>query len=238
MTEMLRIEDSGGVLGLTEVDLDGGAEGLRADHEAADHGYYVLDGELSVRLGEEEPVRLGTGGFAFAPRGVPHSVANVGDMPARCLRMATAAGAGDGEPLAPNVVQELPGRVKVLLLGADSGGRISVMDNVVPAKTTGPPLHYHDFDEAFYILEGEATFRVGDELVTRGPGEVAGGPGGAHHCFSNRGDADVRWLLVCTPAGFERYFQQMAAKEAGVEPPPEALEPWPEVTVVGPPIAL
>jgi hypothetical protein len=40
------------------------------------------------------------------------------------------------------------------------------------------------------------------------------------------------------PAGFERYFQQISAKEAGVEPPPEALEPWPEVTVVGPPIEV
>jgi hypothetical protein len=28
----------------------------------------------------------------------------------------------------------------------------------------------------------------------------------------------------------------MAAREAGVEPPPEALEPWPEVVKVGPQI--
>ena len=34
----------------------------------------------------------------------------------------------------------------------------------------------------------------------------------------------------------ERYFQQMAARQARVEPPPEALEPWPEVVKVGPPI--
>jgi mannose-6-phosphate isomerase-like protein (cupin superfamily) len=238
MTEMLLIEDSGGVLGLTEVDLGAGAAAPVGDHEAADHGYYVLEGELTVRLGEEEPVRLAAGGFAFAPRGVPHSVTNPGEAPARCLRAVTPMAAGDGGPLAPKIVQELPGRVKVLLLGADSGGRISLMDNVVPAKTTGPPLHHHDFDEAFYIIEGEATFRVGDELVTRGPGELVWAPRGAYHCFSNRGDADVRWLLVCTPAGFERYFQQMAAREAGVEPPPEALEPWPEVTVVGPPIAV
>jgi hypothetical protein len=30
----------------------------------------------------------------------------------------------------------------------------------------------------------------------------------------------------------------MAAREAGVEPPPEAVQPWPEVTTVGAPIAL
>ncbi len=39
---------------------------------------------------------------------------------------------------------------------------------------------------------------------------------------------------VSVVAGFERYFQRMAAREAGVEPPPEALEPWPEVIKVGP----
>ncbi len=191
MTDVLRIEDSGGVLGLNEVDLGVGTEGPGADHEAADHGYYVLDGELTVRLGEEGPARLGTGAFAFAPHRVPHSVTNAGDAPARFLRVATPAGAGEAEPLAPKVVQDLPGRVKVLLLGADSAGRISVMDNVVPARTKGPPLHHHDFDEAFYLLDGEATFRLGDELVTRGPGDLVWAPRGAHHCFSNRSDSDV-----------------------------------------------
>jgi quercetin dioxygenase-like cupin family protein len=234
MTDMLRIEDSGGVLGLTEVRLDAGAEGPVSDHETADHGYYVIDGELSVRFGDED-ARLSKGGFAFAPRGVPHTVVNGGDAAARCLRMATPAEAAGG---APKVVHDLPGRVKVLLLGSDSGGRVALMDNVVPAKTQGPPLHHHDFDEAFYILEGEATFQVGDDLITRGPGELAWAPRGAHHTFSNRGEAGVRWLLICTPAGFERYFQQIAAREAGVEPPPEALEPWPEVTVVGPPLRV
>jgi len=45
---------------------------------------------------------------------------------------------------------------------------------------------------------------------------------------------DARTLIVCTPAGFERYFDPMSARAAGVEPPAEAMEPWPEVTTVGP----
>jgi hypothetical protein len=32
-------------------------------------------------------------------------------------------------------------------------------------------------------------------------------------------------------------FDRIAAREAGVEPPPEALKPWPEVTVLGPRIS-
>jgi quercetin dioxygenase-like cupin family protein len=238
MTELLRGEDSGGVLSLSEHTVPAGWEGSRPGPEAGDHGYYVLDGELTFQLGGEE-ARLGQGGLALAPRGVPHEVANASEAAARYALITTRASAAVAdEELGATVMEDVPGGVKVLLRGADSGRRLAVMDNVVPALTTGPPLHHHDFDEAFYILAGDATFRLGDELVTRGPGDLVWAPRGAHHCFSNLSDADVRWLLICAPAGFERMFQRMAAKEAGVEPPPEALEPWPEVTVVGPPIEV
>jgi uncharacterized cupin superfamily protein len=122
----------------------------------------------------------------------------------------------------------------VLLGGSAGAGRVAVMDNMVPAGANGPPLHHHAFDEIFYVLDGELTFQLGDELFTRGAGELAFAARGAHHAFANRSGAEARMLLVCTPAGFERYFQRMAARQAGVEPPPEALEPWPEVVTVGP----
>jgi mannose-6-phosphate isomerase-like protein (cupin superfamily) len=231
MTGMLRLDDSGGVLALDDCEVPAGWEGAAPDHEAADHGYYVIDGELTVRFGDEA-AHLGKGAFGFAPQGVPHTIANEGDAPARYVRMVAPT---DAElPLDRTVVQDTPGRVKVLLRGADSGGRIAVMDNVVPAGAKGPPLHHHAFDEAFYMLEGEATFQLGDDLVTRRGGELVWARRGAYHAFANQSGADIRWLLICAPAGFERYFQRMAAEEAGVDPPPEALEPWPEVTVVGP----
>lgn len=236
MTELLSTDDSGGVLGLLENEVPAGWEGPEPDHQGADHGYYVIEGELTFTHGDDR-ARLGAGGFAFAPKGVPHGVSNEGDAPARYLRVTAPSPAAEtaaGPALGPTVVNDVPGRVKVLLRGADSGGRLALMDNVVPAGAKGPPLHHHAFDEAFYVLAGEPTFRLGDELVTRGSGDLVWAPRGAHHCFANQSDADVRWLLICAPAGFERYFQRMAAEEAGVEPPPEALEPWPEVTVVGP----
>jgi quercetin dioxygenase-like cupin family protein len=232
MTDMLRLEDSGGVLAVAESEVPAGWEGEAPDHEASDHGYYVIDGELSVRLGAET-AQVRSGGFAFAPGGVQHTVANVSDGPARYVLIETPV--REARPdLEAKLVEDVPGRVKVLVRAADSGGRIALMDNVVPAGAKGPPLHHHDFDEAFYVLEGEATFQLGDDLVTRGAGELVWAPRGAHHAFANQSGSDIRWLLICAPAGFERYFQRMAAEEAGVEPPPEALEPWPEVIVVGP----
>ena len=88
------------------------------------------------------------------------------------------------------------------------------------------------------MLEGELVFQVEDALVTKGPGELAFAPRGVPHTLANHSDAAARYVLVCTPAGFERHFARIAAAAQGVEPPDWALQPIPEVTRVGPQIAL
>lgn len=127
-------------------------------------------------------------------------------------------------------------RTSVLLHGGESGGHVSVTDITVPPGM-GPPLHTHGFDETFYILEGTLIFQLGETLVTRTAGEVFFAPRDVPHALANRGPADARYVLVCTPAGFERHWARLEAKAAGLEPPHWALQPIPEVTVVGPPIA-
>src|SRR3954453_22093188 len=128
-------------------------------------------------------------------------------------------------------------RTHVLLRSEQSGGHVSLMENVVAAHSPGPPLHKHDFDEAFYMLEGELIFQVEDELFTRHPGELAFAPRNVAHALGNHSDADARYLLVCTPAGLERLFARMTAASQGVEPPDWALQAIPEVIEVGPQIA-
>ena len=125
----------------------------------------------------------------------------------------------------------------VLLRSEQSGGHASLMENTVSAGSAGPPLHMHDFDEAFYMLEGELVFQIGDERFTRRAGELAFAPRNVVHALANHSDAAARYLLVCTPAGLERHFVRTAAASQGVEPPDWALQPSPEVTVVGPQIA-
>src|SRR3954470_7729929 len=128
-------------------------------------------------------------------------------------------------------------RSNVLLRSEQSSGEVSMIENVVPAHSPGPPLHTHDFDEAFYILEGELIFQVEDVLVTKGAGEGSFAPRNVAHALANQRDAPARYVLVCTPAGFERHWARTAAQAAGVEPPEWALKPIPEVRVVGPQIA-
>jgi quercetin dioxygenase-like cupin family protein len=250
---LLRGEESGGAIALVEVTVPAGWDGPPLHHHDFDEAFHVLQGELTFQLGEE--LRTGTAGQSvFARGGDVHTLANRSDAVARYLLAITPAGFErrfDGSGPVPETTVVGPAidasapatplpdpalRVNVLVRHADSDGRVSMMDNVV-RPGGGPPLHHHDFDELFYVLDGELTFQLGDERHVRRAGELAFAPRGAVHTFANFSGAPARQLLFVTPAGFERYFQRIAAEIAGVEPPPEALEPIPEVTKVGPPLS-
>jgi quercetin dioxygenase-like cupin family protein len=126
----------------------------------------------------------------------------------------------------------------VLLRSEQTAGALSVIELSSPAGAAGPHLHRHDFDETFYVLEGELTFQLGEELFTRRAGELAFAPRNVAHTYANHSEAPARALLVCTPAGFERYFARLTAEREGVDPPDWALQPIPEVVRVGPQIPV
>ena len=63
-------------------------------HEREDELFYVLDGEHVFEVGEEE-FRVGPGGTAFAPRGVPHAQRRVTPGEGRLL-ILTVPGGLDG----------------------------------------------------------------------------------------------------------------------------------------------
>jgi uncharacterized cupin superfamily protein len=118
--------------------------------------------------------------------------------------------------------------MKILLRGEESQDRAALLEDKVPPAWEGPPLHHHGWDEAFYVLAGDLTFQVGDEVVTKRAGEVAFAPRGAHHTFANLSDVPAAYIVVCTPAGFERYF------DAGERT--WAPDDLPERFAVGPPL--
>ena len=90
---------------------------------------------------------------------------------------------------------------------SDSGDAISVIEVRSEASFDGPPLHHHDFDETFYVPDGELTFRLGDEVFTRRAREAAFAPRGSRHTLANLSGAPARDLLICTPGGFEGPFE-------------------------------
>ena len=95
--------------------------------------------------------------------------------------------------------------IGVLLRSEDSGGRVALVDNRVPAGTAGPPLHRHDFgSESFYVIEGRMRVLVGDDELTIGPGEIAQIPQSTPHSFLTL--EYTRVLDIIAPAGLWDFF--------------------------------
>jgi mannose-6-phosphate isomerase-like protein (cupin superfamily) len=70
--------------------------------------------------------------------------------------------------------------------GQEIGAGISVIA-VDSQPGDGPALHRHEYTEVFVVLEGQATFTVGDEQQVVSAGEAAVAPAGVAHRFVNSG---------------------------------------------------
>jgi quercetin dioxygenase-like cupin family protein len=120
--------------------------------------------------------------------------------------------------------------IAVRLTGAESDGHLAVVTFRVDPDGSGPPLHVHPHHaEGFYVLEGEVTFQVGDDVVAGGAGAFFFARPGVPHTFANFSSEAARLLVLCTPAGFEGYFERLAAGQPG-----EPREGW--AIAVGPPL--
>jgi mannose-6-phosphate isomerase-like protein (cupin superfamily) len=86
---------------------------------------------------------------------------------------------------------EPPIDAAILLRNEQTGAAVSAVAPTVPGGWRGPPLHHHDFDERFYVLEAELTFQIRDAVVTRRAGELAFAPRGVHHTWANHSAAPV-----------------------------------------------
>ena len=96
------------------------------------------------------------------------------------------------------------GNVEFLGLSEHSP-RINVSIITMAPGRTGPEPHVHrDEDDAFYVLDGELTFLLGDEDVAAPAGTFVLVPPGVEHTFANRTAEPVRVLNIHAPAGFDR----------------------------------
>jgi mannose-6-phosphate isomerase-like protein (cupin superfamily)/ribosomal protein S18 acetylase RimI-like enzyme len=109
--------------------------------------------------------------------------------------------------LAPVVVRPgegVPfGNVEFLGLSEHSP-RVNVSIFTIAPGRHGPEAHVHEGeDDAFYVLDGELVFVLGDREVPAGAGTFVLVPPGCEHTFRNRRDEPVRVLNVHAPAGFD-----------------------------------
>ena len=95
---------------------------------------------------------------------------------------------------------------RFLATGEDTNGKYAMWEAIVPPGG-GPPPHVHSREEeAFYVLEGEITFQVGDKRIVASAGMFANMPVGTPHSFKNELGRPAKMLISVAPAGLEGMF--------------------------------
>jgi mannose-6-phosphate isomerase-like protein (cupin superfamily) len=108
---------------------------------------------------------------------------------------------------------------------ADTGDEYTLVEITAPAGLESPLHVHHHEDEGFYVLEGSATIRVGEQTVELTPGGHAFGPRGIPHKFTIGPDG-ARMLWVLTPGGFEGLVEEAGVPaQSPTTPPPHVLPP-------------
>src|SRR4051794_28291071 len=197
-------------------------------HEHTD-AFYVLEGEVELSLGPElQTVTARPGMLAAAPPDVVHTFRNTSDATAIFLNLhVPSLGFGDHmRGRNPSFDQHDPpadgGRpfTDAIFTGPDDAEliesdvsthrvlcdlpQLTVIDMTFQPEFEGVDPHTHpDHVDAFYVLEGQVEFRVGDEPRIAGPGTFVAARPGAVHGFSVSGPQPIRLInLHAPPAGF------------------------------------
>lgn len=111
--------------------------------------------------------------------------------------------------------------MKQHLASQETGGSFSLFEN----RSNGPsrtPIHVHAHDdETLYILEGAMQAIINGEERSLRAGDSIFLPRGIPHQLTNVSGTPARYLLLCTPGGFERFLEEGGHALA----PGEAIQP-------------
>lgn len=115
-----------------------------------------------------------------------------------------------------------PGRHTALkLLGHETSGSIMMFEETLPPGTASLHHLHHDSDEVAWVLAGEITFKIGDEVTVGGPGTCAFFPRDVAHAWKNTGRDTGRVLFLYTPASAGGYVEELLDRPAGPLDPAE-----------------
>lgn len=119
-----------------------------------------------------------------------------------------------------------PNQVTFLLSGEQTGGKYSLTEfAAAPPPAPAAPVHiHHDADEAIYILEGNFQFIVNDRTIPAAAGAYVFVPKDTPHTVANIGPSTGRMLVILTPPGFEKFWEERARQmaESGDQIDPES----------------
>ena len=114
--------------------------------------------------------------------------------------------------------------VRFVIDGSEAAERFSLVEHPMSPRALAAPLHLHTReDEYSFVLEGRMGALLGDDVVEAGPGDLVFKPRNQWHTFWNAGDEPCRILEIISPAGFERYFQELVAMGGVAQADEESL---------------
>jgi quercetin dioxygenase-like cupin family protein len=103
-----------------------------------------------------------------------------------------------------------PGRFAALkLLGHETKESIMLFEETVPVGTESLFHLHRDSDEVAWVLAGEITFKIGDDVSVGGPGICAFFPRNVPHAWKNTGSETGRVLFLYTPAAAGGYVEEL-----------------------------
>jgi quercetin dioxygenase-like cupin family protein len=127
---------------------------------------------------------------------------------------ARVLGPDDGDLLGPEGAQD-----RFMVGGADSGGRLAVVEHRLAPRVLAAPLHRHTReDEWSFVLEGRVGALLGDEELVAEAGHFVFKPRDQWHTFWNAGDEPARVLELISPAGLEELFRTLDTLAEGPTP--------------------
>jgi mannose-6-phosphate isomerase-like protein (cupin superfamily) len=95
--------------------------------------------------------------------------------------------------------------------GRADRGDFALVEHPIGARALAAPMHTHEHeDEYTYVLDGEVGVQIGEEILVARAGDLVFKPRGVPHAFWNAADTPARALEIISPAGFERYFAELA----------------------------
>ncbi|MDX6244854.1 MAG: hypothetical protein QOE76_2577 [Frankiales bacterium] len=144
--------------------------------------------------------------------------------------LAAATELGRSLPLTVREAPHAPDRpmgaigVAFRIGGDETGGQLAIVEHPFPVGALVPP-HVHSREDEFSIVTaGRIGFRSGPDEVVLGAGGYISKPRGELHTMWNAGSEEARMIEVITPAGFERFFLELAERFEAGPPDPASLE--------------
>jgi quercetin dioxygenase-like cupin family protein len=116
----------------------------------------------------------------------------------------------------------------IKLTGAETGGRFSLIDCVLPGQVPVSGHIHTDRDETFYVLEGELTFLIDGQARIARPGDVLFIPRGTPHEFSASSVTPARFLFLHSPGGLDEFVRVSSEPAPSATLPPSPPTQTPE----------